>query len=149
MAEEPEWTFSVELKPLERFEWEPRPGRASRHGDENAGGIKARQTVFVDPLGSLFLRREESPRRASASPPRRPIAVPFREGRGHDLLVAADAENLMQHGRAVVSDRPPARAVQIACADGRRPQPSGELVRTARVADPAALRCWKSCSPRS
>jgi hypothetical protein len=23
MADEPDWTFSVELKPLERFEWEP------------------------------------------------------------------------------------------------------------------------------
>jgi hypothetical protein len=24
LPEEPEWTFSIELKPLERFEWEPR-----------------------------------------------------------------------------------------------------------------------------
>jgi prepilin-type N-terminal cleavage/methylation domain-containing protein len=24
MAEEPDWTFSVELKPLDRFEWDPR-----------------------------------------------------------------------------------------------------------------------------
>ena len=46
-----------------------RLGRASRHGGENSGGIKARQTVFVNSLGPLSLGREDGLRRPEPACP--------------------------------------------------------------------------------
>lgn len=83
LFDEPDWTFSVELKPLERFEWEPRLAELrvtvtktpeeARTSDEAKPGKTFSLTRWVR-YASSEKRIGEGGGRAAASPATRPVS---------------------------------------------------------------------------
>ncbi len=91
VAEEPDWTFSVELKPLERFEWDPRLAElrvtVMKTPEDSQPGKPFSLTRWI-----RYPSGDKASAQASTSPPRRSIAVPFGEARGHDRSCRSRSE---------------------------------------------------------